>query len=271
MTDVLPAWSDAFVPSRDVATSDIAVSADWALRNSDGSGVTVAIVDSGVDLDHPDVRGPTAPGAALSYDTETGNVVVDEGPHEDLYGHGTACAAIVRRHAPACSIMSVRVLGERLTGKGPVFAAGVRWALAHGARVLNLSLSTSKPAMADLFREVADEAAHSGAVLICAMNNVAAPTFPSQFASVISVAAAGEERLLIADSSPADFGAPGIDVTVAWLNGGFLTATGNSFAAPWVAGMATRIVAVHPELRPYEVKTVLRNLADNARPSTQVS
>jgi subtilisin family serine protease len=265
VSDVLPAWSEAFVPPREVAAAGLAITEDWAFGGSDGAGVSVAIVDSGVDFDHPAVRGPAATGAALSYDAETGDVVVEEGPHEDLYGHGTACAAIIRGQAPACSVMSVRVLGERLTGKGPVFAAGLRWALAHGARVLNLSLSSSKPAMAELFREVADEAAHNGAVLVCAMNNVPAPTYPSQFASVISVAAAAEERLLIADSSPADFGAPGLDVTVAWLNGGFLTVTGNSFAAPWVAGLATRILAVHPELRPYEVKTVLRNLAANAR------
>jgi subtilisin family serine protease len=264
MSEVLPAWSDAFVPPRAVITGGLPISTDWAVGDSVGAGVIVAVVDSGVDVTHPHVGGPEAPGAALSYDAETGDVLVDEGPHEDLYGHGTACAAIVRRHAPACSIMSVRVLGERLTGKGPVFAAGLRWALAHGARVLNLSLSSSKPAMADLFREVADEAAHAGAVLVCAMNNVPAPTFPSQFASVISVAAAAEDRLLISDHSPADFGAPGLDVTVPWLNGGFLTVTGNSFAAPWVAGLAARILAAHPELRPYEVKTILRNIAANA-------
>lgn len=266
MTDVLPAWSDPFVPPREVPTSGLPVSEDWAFGDSQGTGVTVAVIDSGVDAEHPAVRGPLAPGAALSYDAESGDVVVAEGPHEDLYGHGTACAAIIRSQAPTCSIMSVRVLGERLTGKGPVFAAGLRWALAHGARVLNLSLSSSKPAMAELFREVADEAAHAGAVLVCAMNNIPAPTYPSQFASVISVAAAADERLLIADSAPADFGAPGLDVTVAWLDGGSLTVTGNSFAAPWVAGLATRVVAAHPELRPYEVKTVLRNLAANARP-----
>jgi subtilisin family serine protease len=218
-------------------------------------------------VDHPDVAGPFADGAALSWDADSGEVVVDEWPHSDLYGHGTACAAIIRSHAPKCALMSVRVLGERLTGKGPVFAAGLRWALDHGARVLNLSLSSSKPAMADLFREVADEAAHAGAVLVCAMNNVPAPTYPSQFANVISVAAARDDQLLIADSAPADFGAPGLDVSAAWLDGGRLTVTGNSFAAPWVAGLAARIVARHPELRPYEVKAVLRNLAANAKVS----
>jgi subtilisin family serine protease len=263
VSQLLPAWSEAFVPPRRVPAAGLPITRDWALGDSDGRGIRVAIVDSGVDETHPAVAGPFVTGAALRYDTASGEIVADSGPHDDLYGHGTACASIVRRHASQCEIMSVRVLGERLTGKGAVFAAGLRWALAHGARVLNLSLSSSKPAMADLFREVADEASHAGAVLVCAMNNVAAPTFPSQFASVISVAAAGGSDLLIGNSSPADFGAPGLDVEVAWLDGGTLTVTGNSFAAPWVAGLVTRIVAAHPRLRPYEVKTVLRAIAAN--------
>ena len=71
-------------------------------------------------------------------------MVIDTGPHDDLYGHGTACAAIIRGAAPRAEIMSVRVLGDRLTGKGFVFAEGLRWAVAHGARVINLSLSTGR-------------------------------------------------------------------------------------------------------------------------------
>ena len=263
MSTLLPAWADAFVPPRPVPTAGFAVSPAWA--DSDGADVRVAIVDSGVDEAHASVRGPFADGAALSY--EGGTVVVSEGPHADLYGHGTACAAIVRAHAPACEIMSVRVLGERLNGKGLVFAAGLRWALEHGARVLNLSLSSSKPELAETLREATDAAAHAGAVVVCAMNNVAAATYPSQFANVISVAAAAGDDLLIADTAPADFGAPGLDVPVAWLDGATITVTGNSFAAAWVSGLAARIVGAHPELRPYEVKTVLRALAANARPA----
>jgi subtilisin family serine protease len=266
MTELLPAWADHFVPPRPVRTSGLPVSREWALGDGDGTGVRVAIVDSGVDVKHPAVAGPFGEFAALSLDPVSGEIMTVLGPHDDLYGHGTACASIVRQHVPNCEILSVRVLGERLTGKGPVFAAGLRWALAAGARVLNLSLSSSKPAMAELFREVADEAAHAGAILVCAMNNIPALTFPSQFASVISVAAAAQHELLISDRPPADFGAPGIDVEVAWLDGGTLTVTGNSFAAPWVAGLATRIIAAHPDMRPYEVKAVLRAIAANAVP-----
>lgn len=265
MSDLQPAWSEPFVPPRAIRTSGVPIPAAWALASSDGAGIRVAVVDSGVDESHPAVAGPFGTGAALTWDAGSGTALIDEGRHDDLYGHGTACAAIIRAQAPACEILSVRVLGERLSGKGVVFAAGLRWAIAQGARVLNLSLSSSKPEMAVLFHEVADEAAHAGAVLVCAMNNVRAPTYPSQFSNVISVAATPRDELLIGEQSPADFGAPGIDVEVAWLGGGSLTVTGNSFAAPWVAGLAARILAAHPELRPYEVKTILRSLAANRR------
>jgi subtilisin family serine protease len=225
------------------------------------------VVDSGVDFTHPDVVGPESPGAVLSWDRDAHQVVVDEGGHEDLYGHGTACAAIIGRAAPASPIASVRVLGSRLSGKGEAFAAGLRWAITHGARVMNLSLSTGKDEMYSMFHEVADEAAHAGVVLVCAMNNIFSPTFPSQFSSVISVAACdGDDpfRLLANPAPPADFGAPGIDVEVAWMDGGRIVATGNSFAAPHVTGLVARMLSKHPELTPYQVKAVLRAVAGNA-------
>jgi subtilisin family serine protease len=243
------------------------ISAQWAFEDADGSGIHVAVVDSGVDHHHPDAVGPAEPGVALSWDRDAEEVLSEEGWHDDLYGHGTACAAIIRRAAPNAGISSVRVLGARLSGKGEVFAAGLRWAIAHGARVVNLSLSTGKSEMFGLFHEVADEAAHANVVLVCAMNNLFTPTFPSQFSSVISVAACdGDDPLLLLANPhpPADFGAPGIDMEVAWMDRGHIVATGNSFAAPHVTGLVARLLSKHPDLTPYQVKAVLRAVARNA-------
>jgi subtilisin len=250
-----------------VPAGELPITAAWAFDDADGSGVEVAVVDSGVDWSHPDTAGPSAPGVALSWDRDEQLVLAEEGPHDDLYGHGTACAAIIRRAAPASRITSVRVLGSRLSGKGEVFATGLRWAISHGAQVVNLSLSTGKDEMFSLFHEVADEAAHAGVVLVCAMNNILAPTFPSQFSSVISVAACdGDDpfQLLANPSPPADFGAPGIDLELAWMDGGRIVATGNSFAAPHVTGLVARLLSKHPTLTPYQVKAVLRSVAVNA-------
>jgi subtilisin len=226
----------------------------------------VAVVDSGIDAAHPEV-GAVQRAVALQWDSENQQVTITEGPHDDLFGHGTACAGIIRRTAPDADLWSVRVLGSRLTGKGRVFAAGLRWAIKEGARVINLSLSTGREDYFGLFHEIADEAAFAGVVLVCATNNVPAPTYPAQFASVISVAAHDGQDPFGIDANPdppTDFGAPGIDVRVPWLSGSTIVSTGNSFAAPHVTGLVARLLSKHPHLQPYEVKTVLRALASNA-------
>jgi subtilisin family serine protease len=245
---------------------DVPIDKNWAWGGASGTGITVAVVDSGVDAAHPAV-GAVDRAVALQWDRETEEVVGTEGPHEDLFGHGTACAGIIRRAAPDATLWSVRVLGSRLTGKGVVFAAGLRWAIAQGARVINLSLSTGREDYFGLFHEIADEAAFAGVVLVCAANNVPAPTYPAQFSSVISVAAHDGHDPFSLDANPAppvDFGAPGVDIAVPWLSGSTIVSTGNSFAAPHVTGLVARILSKHRCLTPYEVKTVLRAVASNA-------
>lgn len=239
---------------------------EWAWGGGSGAGITVAVIDSGVDAAHPAV-GAIDRAVALRWDAETEEVMTTEGPHDDLFGHGTACAGIIRRAAPDATMWSVRVLGSRLTGKGLVFAAGLRWAITRGARVVNMSLSTGREDYFGLFHQIADEAAFAGVVLVCATNNVPARTYPAQFSSVISVAAHDGRDPFGLDANPAppaDFGAPGIDVEVPWLAGSTIISTGNSFAAPHVSGLVARLLSKHPNLTPYEVKTVLRAVASNA-------
>ncbi len=262
----MPAWAGVFNPPTPLQPS-IPIDTAWAFDEADGSGIRVAVVDSGVDHTHPDAVGPHADGAVLTWNRDEHEVELAEGPHEDLFGHGTACAAIIRRTAPQCEILSVRVLGARLSGKGEVFAAGLRWAIASGARVINLSLSTNRADLFAEFHEIADEAAQANVVLVSAMNNVPADTYPSQFSSVISVAATrGNDPFTVFANPkpPADFGAPGIDTPVAWLDGATMKMTGNSFAAPHITGLVARLLSKHPQLTPYQVKAVLRSVAGNA-------
>jgi subtilisin len=263
-----PAWSEAFLPEalRQVPSARVGIDRSWAFDGADGSGVHVAVIDSGIDRNHPLIGGPLGDGVAMSWDRDAEQVVTEHGDHEDLFGHGTACAAIIRKTAPGCTLHSVRVLGSRLTGKAQVFAEGLRWAINRGCRVANLSLSTGRQEYFGTFHEVADEAYFAGVLLVCAVNNVPAPTYPSQFSSVISVAATDDQdpfAIVCNPSPPVEFGAPGIDVEVAWLAGSTIVATGNSFAAPHVTGLVARLLSKHPDLTPYEVKTVLRAVARN--------
>ena len=266
----LPAWSEAFDPDRlqpiRPVRLPVPISRKAAWADATGAGVKVAVVDSGIDADHPRVGGVAGAVIVEPDEKAADGVRFVEGPHADLYGHGTACAAIIRGLAPECELYSVRVLGAALTGRGAILAAGIRWAVEHGMDVVNLSLSTRSRALMDVLYELVDQAAFANVMLVSAVNNVPAPSYPSQFSGVFSVAAypgRDPEHFVVNPEPPVEFGAPGLDIDVAWSDGGSLVATGNSFAAPHIAGLVTRIVAAHPGITSAEVKTLLRALADN--------
>lgn len=263
-----PAWSEAFargmlprvraIPHLDDLTPE------WAWGGSDGSGVKVAVLDSGIEAAHPAIG--RVQGYVSIRTTDADQIEYDEAPHADLYGHGTACAGIIRSLAPGCQLYSVRVLGQDLTGRGIVFAAGLRWAIEQGMHVCNLSLSTDRPMFFGLFHELADLAYFRHLPLVCAASNLPGPSYPSLYAAVISVAAHEEphpERLYYNPSPPVEFGAPGINVDVAWLGGSTITATGNSFATPHITGLVARMLGKHPGLTVFQIKTILRALAAN--------
>jgi subtilisin len=265
----LPQWSEAFTDLRDVVPLPLPEPIrDWAWGGATGAGVKVAVIDSGIDASHPSV-GDVQGYVAVERDEESeSGVRYVEGPHEDLVGHGTACAAIIRSLAPDVELYSIRVLGSNLKGQGSMFLAGIEWAVDHGMHVANLSLSSKSPTWFGPLHDAADRAYFRNTMLVCAANNYPGPTYPSQFASVVSVAARdGDDPWGLAynPDPPVEFAARGIDVEVAWTGGESIVATGNSFAAPHVAGMSALIRSKHPELSPFQVKSVLHALAENAR------
>jgi subtilisin family serine protease len=270
--EVLPAWSEQFSKQaiqQLTTTGPIAgISAEWAWGGSKGSGVRVAVVDSGVEHDHPALDDCVRGGVVVEYDEKAKNNVriEPEDKPSDFAGHGTACAGIIHSIAPQAEIYSVRVLGKDMHGRAIQFAAGLDWATEHGMQVVNLSLSTSNEEYFGLFHDLADQAYFKNVNLVSAVNNIPAPSYPSLYSSVISVAAhAGHDPFIYYYNPfpPVEFGAPGIDVEVAWNNKQYVISTGNSFAAPHIAGIVTLIRSKHPELTPFQVKTVLLACATN--------
>jgi subtilisin family serine protease len=263
--DDLPAWSLTADQARTVPQPDwpARMTREWAWGCATGRGVRVAIVDSGVERDHPLVG--TVQRSVTIGDPEQDEVLEDE--EGDLCGHGTACAGIVRSLAPDCEIVSVRVLGAGYTGSGPVLMAGLEWAVEQRFDVINMSLSTTKRRFSEFLHELADEAYFGGTVIVASAHNMPVESFPWRFSSVLSVGShdrPGPLTYYYNPRPPVEFFAPGLDLDVPWLGGGTLRCSGNSFATPHISGICALILSKHPELTPFQLKSVLHAVASNA-------
>lgn len=263
-----PAWSRESGFLRAVSGGND-FSPGWAFAGSTGAGVRVAVVDSGIDADHPFLDGAVDQAAAVEFRVAgDGQVMRLDGPHDDVYGHGTACAGIIHALAPGAVITSVRVVDESLRGKAAAFHAGLEWAVEEGYDIINLSLGAAKREWALAFHDVCDRGYFANSFIVTAANNVNRDSFPSLYASVTSVASNTSTdplRFHFNPDPPTEFLARGIDVQVPWLDGTTITTTGNSFAAPHIAAFAALIKAKHPELRPFQIKTALWAASANVR------
>jgi subtilisin len=264
-----PAWS---LPAEAVPGISIGmewperITPEWAMGGSTGKGVRVCILDSGVEKDHPmigEINGAVA--VSLGEDDEA---IVAEDTEGDLCGHGTACAGIVRELAPDSEIYSVRVLGAGFTGSGPILMAGLRWAVEQGYDIINMSLSTTKKQFSGVLHELADSAYFKRTVLVASAHNMPVESYPWRFSSVISVGSheVPDGMTFFANPSPpVEFFARGVDVEVAWIGGAHMRSTGNSFATPHVSGLCALVLGKHPELTPFQLKSVLYLTATNVR------
>jgi len=244
------------------------VTKEWAWDGSDGSGVRVCVVDTGVEGSHPRIGGLER--AVEVVRDDDGRLVVADCEPADPAGHGTACASVIRSVAPGVSLTSVRVLTDGKAGTGDALITGLGWAIDQGYDLVNLSLSTTRSGFREALYELADRAYFRRCLLIAAAHNMPVLSFPWMFASVVSVASHDEPDPLTYyynPAPPAEFLARGVKVPVAWPGGRELRSTGNSFAAPHIAGLCALILGKHPWLTPFQLKTVLYLAADNTTKS----
>jgi subtilisin len=263
----MPAWSMPAEGYRDEpvpASLFSQVDPGWAWGGADGSGVRACVLDSGVDGSHPFVAPVERAWQVVTADGRAPRV--EECAPQDTVGHGTACAGIIRSVAPKVSLSSIKVLGDGRSGSGTALIAGLAFAIAEGFDVINMSLSTARPEFRGRLAELCDRAYFRRTTLVVAAHNLPIESFPWNFASVISVASHAEPDPMsyyYNATPPVEFYARGVRVEVASPGGGTSRNTGNSFAAPHLAGIAALVLSKHPWLTPFQLKSVLYHCAAN--------
>ncbi len=235
------------------------------MGKTDGSGIRIAIVDTGVEAAHPWVGGKLG----ASYFVEDGQSAqpprVLPGPALDVCGHGTAAAGQVRRIAPGAELISVRVLSEDRSGTSEALVAALSWLTTQEVHLVNLSLSTMRLGLAFRIGQAVDALAARNIACVCAQGyHKTGHDYPTSFASTIGVT---YEEMAAADlvfrpQSLVEFAACGVEIETAWVGGITRRVTGSSYAAPLVSAMAARLLQLRPTLTPYELKSLLKAYAE---------
>jgi subtilisin len=229
-----------------------------------GRGVRVAVVDSGIDTEHPALKGKVK--GSVEAVPEGGQITFKPSTSGDQAGHGTACAGIITSVAPDVELYSVKVLGPNASGSGEMFLMGVDYAIKQKMQVVNLSLGTTKRDFWGPLHELLDRAYRDRVILVAAANNLPQASSPSIFSSsLVSV-------IKRAGGDPFNFGyqygdvielvAPGVQIETTWPGGGYRQLTGNSFACPYIAGIIALMLEARPDLTPFQIKTILYAIAE---------
>ena len=231
-----------------------------------GDKVLVAVIDSTIDTTHPELAGMVV---------ESFNALATaEQPHD----HGTAIAGAIASHAkltgaaPQARLLAVAAFGAKPdTAEGTTFsiAKGIDWALAKGARIINMSFTG--PTDPQIARRIAD-AHKSGVVLVAAVGNAGPKSpvlYPAAYAGVIAVTATDADDRLFKGANQGQHiavAAPGVDILLAAPEGTYQMKTGTSFAAAEVSGVAALMLERKPALTGEGVRQILTTTARDLGP-----
>ncbi len=229
-----------------------------------GAGIKVAILDTGIDLDHPDLNIVQSVKFAPGRDAD------------DRYGHGTHVAGIVAALdndygvigvAPEAWLYNVKVLGDQGQGRLSNIVKGIEWSVDNGMQVMNMSYGGGYSRSEDTALQAAYDA---GIVLVSSAGNSGDTDpdddvgYPAKYDSVIAVAATDntDTRASWSSDGPAvELAAPGVSIPSTYKGGGYASLSGTSMASPHVAGIAALILDENPTWTPAQVRAQLQATA----------
>jgi len=229
-----------------------------AQKISTGQGIVVAVLDTGLAADHPLLKSSITAGYDFVGMTnniyDTGNGLDDDGDglvDEDL-GHGTHVSGIILTEAPGVQIMPIRVLNSDGVGTYWEVAAGIRYAVDHGARIINMSLSA--PRLTPSLSDAVNYASAHGVLIVSAAGTGSGPNYPAAFANrlaVIGVGASDQNDAVASFSggqaADTDVFAPGVDIYSAFPYNNYALGSGTSMAAPMVSAEAALLMSRYPD------------------------
>lgn len=226
-----------------------------------GRGVKVAVVDSGIVLDHPKV-GPVAGGVGLAMGPD-GTICYSD-YYADCAGHGTACAGIIRRKASEAELYSVRIFDESLQADSRLLIAAIEWALDQGMDLINLSLGTTEVTYRDALEQICRQAADQGVLLVAAEHEEGRESYPAHLPQVIGVGPGtvrGLHKYHYRQGEIIECIARGDSQRLCWLEPPEIMTAGTSFAAPHITGLVALIREAHPKADLEQVRQLLHTHA----------
>lgn len=241
------------------------IQAPQAWDTTRGNNIKIAVLDSGIDLDHPDL----ASQIMVSKNFTTSSSVTD------YQGHGTHVAGIIASitgngvgtagTCPECKLLNVKVLGDDGRGTCSGIAEGIIWAADNGAKVITMSLGSSNTCQT--YENALNYAYNKGAVLVATAGNTGdeTPRYPAYYDNVIAVAATDSKDAKVTSSSYGswvDFAAPGGSI-YSTIPDSYGYKTGTSMAAPHVAAIAGLLFSHSPGITNAKVRSILEKSADS--------
>jgi thermitase len=239
------------------------INAATAWNTSTGAGITVAVLDSGVQSNHPDLQANLVPGW---------NVYNNNNITNDVNGHGTAVAGTIAAVgnngigvvgvAYHARIMPIRMTDAAANTTFSLMASALTWAADHGADVANISYSNVYKSSTMI--SAANYLRNKGGETVVSADNDAINEQTANTTSMITVSALDQNNVLASFSSwgsMVDVAAPGITIQTTLWNSGYGWGTGTSFATPIVAGTVALIMSANPSLTPSQIESVLYSTA----------
>ncbi|GAB2743810.1 type VII secretion-associated serine protease mycosin [Kitasatospora kifunensis] len=286
----ISAAGDCTFPAKDVpatpwALQRVLLDQLWQNNTVTGSGVLVAVIDTGVDNQNPQLAGKVQNGPTLLVDKNT-NQPVAGGSTTDTVGHGTKVAGIIAAAhrdgvgfvglAPGAQILSIRQNDDAGSGNVQTLAQAIQDAVNANAQVINISQDVrgtnadgSFGGSADLQSAIALAEAHNVVVVAASGNDgQEGATYPASYPSVLAVGASDRNNERASFSEYGDFvkvAAPGVDMLSTVPGGGQCVDNGTSFAAPYVAGVAALLRGEHKDWTAQQIRTRIEQTAQRTQ------